>query len=128
MTLLLLKLISYLILQQPLYFELKTKNRVVIQTVSYEPNPILITPLYAWPFLNFDRFFSAYFVAIYPFWKAGYRHKTTIMIDKCYSYFRWKSFVTSHINIFIDVIAFSSPFYFQISFPIICRLQNWKCF
>ena len=69
MTSILLKPFAYLILQLPLQFDVKVWKRVVIQTLSYEPNPILITSIYSWPFLNFDLFFSAYFVAIYPFGK-----------------------------------------------------------
>ena len=69
MTSLLLYPFRYLTLQLPLYLKLSCKKRVVTQTVSYEPNPILITSVYALPFLNFDLFFSAYFVAIYPFGK-----------------------------------------------------------
>ena len=69
MTSLLLYPFRYLTLQLPLYLKPSCKKRVVTQTVSYETNPILITSVYALPFLNFDLFFSAYFVAIYPFGK-----------------------------------------------------------
>ena len=122
MTSLLLYPFRYLILQLPLYLKLNCKKRVVTQTVSYEPNPILITPIYSWPSLNFDLFFSAYFVAIYPFGKQVKDIKWPLWWISVIHVFD-RNFVTSHINIIIDVIALSlSPTIFKILFPIICLI------